>query len=104
MTRLREEKKTTPETSLKQGVKDYLALMHIFSYPIQQGLGSFPGLPDRVIHINGHVEYLELKTTIGKLSPAQITFEEQCQRDGIPYHVIRSLDDLIKIIGTKRKV
>ena len=41
------------EADLKQQVKDLLAIKHIFSFPILQALGSYPGLPDRVIHFRG---------------------------------------------------
>ncbi len=88
----------TEETALKGMVKEYLALKGIFSYPIQQGLGSYPGLPDRVLHWQGGVHYLEIKKPKGKLSISQQAFQEQCKQDGISYSVIRSLDDLIEIL------
>ena len=87
------------ETSLKGAVRDLLLALGIFNYPIRQGLGSYPGLPDRVMHRKGHVEYLEIKTLRGKLSSAQLAFQEQCRQDEIPYWVIRCVDDLIAIIG-----
>lgn len=86
------------ETEIKNQVKEYLAIKGIYSYPLTQGLGSQRGLPDRVMHRNGHVEYLEIKTPKGVMSIYQIMFKEQCEFDGIPYHVIRSLDDLMEIL------
>ncbi len=86
------------EADIKSMVKDYLAIRGIFSFPLLQGLGSRPGLPDRVIHINGHVEYLEIKKPAGKLSPYQVKFAEQCKLDGIPYHVIKSFADIEELI------
>lgn len=88
----------TLETSLKSVVKDYLTLKRIFSYPIMQGLGSEPGLPDRVMHFRNKVHYLEVKRLRGKLSSTQLEFQAQCWADGIPYHVIRSLEDLQTIV------
>ena len=88
----------TEETSLKSAVKDLLAIKGIFSFPIHQSLGSYPGLPDRVMHRNGRVEYIEVKREKGKLSSAQVVFQEQCHADGIPYHVVRNVDDIIRIV------
>ena len=86
------------ETDLKNLIKDYLNIRHIFNYHIQQGMGSYAGLPDRVMHYVG-VVYLEIKTPKGKLSPAQEKFQAQCAEDCIPYFVIRSLEDLQAIVG-----
>lgn len=93
----------TEETALKSAVKDVLLIKGIFSYPIQQSLGSYPGLPDRVMHRNGRVEYLEIKKPKGKQSPAQFAFQEQCEADGIPYHVVRTVDDIIRIVEERIK-
>ncbi len=87
------------ETDIKLQIKDLLGLKCIFSYPLTQGLGSYHGLPDRVIHYQGKVIYLEIKKSTGKLSEHQLAFQEQCNRDGIGYHVIHSLDELMEILG-----
>ncbi len=86
------------EADVKSVVKDYLDIKGVFHYALLQGLGAFKGLPDRVIHLNGHVEYLEIKKPAGKLSPYQIKFAEQCKLDGIPYHVIKSFADIEEVI------
>lgn len=88
----------TTETDLKNIVKDYLIIKGIFSYPLMQGLGCKPGLPDRVMHYKGRVHYLEIKTPKGKLSPNQLEFQEQCRQGRIKYHVIRSLEDIQEIV------
>ena len=82
------------ETDIKRIVIDYLDLMHISHYHNLQGLGCYPGLPDRVMHYRGRVHYLEIKTPAGKLSQHQQDFRDQCLIDGIGYHVIRSLEDI----------
>ncbi len=87
------------ETSLKSVVKDYLKLKSITCYPIMQGLGSYPGLPDMQMHFNGKIIDLELKTPTGKLSERQVAFQEQCVLDNVPYFVVRSLEDLRDIVG-----
>ena len=91
--------KQLTETHIKGQIRDFLAAMQIFSYPIMQGLGCYPGLPDRVIHFNGRVIYLEVKTTKGKLSDHQIAFQEQCEQDGIKYRVIRDLEGLQEVLN-----
>lgn len=82
------------ETDLKGQIKDLLAIKHIFSYPNLQGLGNYPGLPDRVLHVGGRVIYLEVKKPGQKLSLAQREFKEQCEFDRISYWVISSLEEL----------
>ena len=89
---------TTEETSLKSVIKEYLAIRGIFSYPVLQGIGSYRGLPDRVMHFDGRVHYLEIKKPRGRLSIYQEALKDQCKADEIPYHIIRSLEDLQEII------
>jgi len=91
------------ETHLKSQIKDYLALRRIFNFQITQGLGSYRGAPDRVMHLDGRVHYLEIKLPAGKMSDWQLAFQKQCEQDGIPYHIIRQLEDLDAIIDTPPK-
>ena len=86
------------ESHIKEQVKDYLAFKGIFNFPITQGLGSYRGAPDRVLHLNGRVVYLEIKTPTGKLSEYQERFEDQCYDDGISYWLIRSIEDLERLM------
>ena len=88
----------TEETDLKSIIKEYLLIKGVFSYPLLQGIGSYKGLPDRVMHTFGGVHYLEIKRPKGRLSPYQEAFKDQCKADEIPYHVIKSLEDLQEII------
>jgi len=87
------------ETELKGQIKDYLNIRGIFSFPITQGLGSYRGAPDRVMHFHNEVHYLEIKKPTGKMSPYQLAFQEQCIQDGVKYHIIKSLEDLMEVIG-----
>jgi hypothetical protein len=91
----------TEETDLKNAVKQYLDLKHIFNYHLLQGLGCYKGVPDRVMHYRGKVHYLEIKKPKGRLSLHQQAFAEQCAYDDIDYVVIRSLDDLIDYLEGK---
>ena len=87
-------KQPTPETRLKRACTRLMKQLGIFSYPVTQGLGCHPGLPDRVAHHQGRVIYLEFKAGKNRLSPHQKAFMWQCEADGVEYHVIRSVDDL----------
>ena len=89
----------TEETAIKSQVKDYLRLRGIFFYYNLQGVGAFKGLPDMAMHFEGQVHHLEIKKLKGVLSEHQQKFREQCELDGISYHVIRSLEDLMSIVG-----
>lgn len=82
------------ETQIKEQIIGYLKIRGIFNYHNLQGVGSYPGLPDRVMHVLGRVVYLEVKTAKGTLSDNQKKFQEQCLADGIDYWVVRSVEDL----------
>ena len=61
-------------------------------------MGLRHGVADIVIVWHGLAHFLELKTAIGKQSPAQVEFMENCDRLGIPYAVARSFEEAQKII------
>ena len=92
-------KKLTPESRLKKVCIHQMKRHNIFSYPVIQGLGCHPGLPDRVAHHDGHVTYLEFKAATGKLGLRQKEFKLQCKRDGISYHVVRKPEDIDRIFN-----
>lgn len=87
------------ENDIKHQVKDFLAIKHIFSFPILQGIGSWPGLPDRVLHVKGRVIYLEIKKPGGKMSPGQLAFQAQCIEDGIDYWCVSDIEALDELLG-----
>jgi len=68
------------ETDLKRTLKGYLDIKKIYNFPLTQGLGSHRGAPDRIMHFDGRVHYLEVKTPTGKLSAYQEAFRDQCAR------------------------
>ena len=90
------------ETDLKYTIKNYLDRIRIFSFPVTQGLGSYRGAPDRVMHYQGKVHYLEIKLPDGRMSDYQTAFQEQCKVENIPYHIIRSLEDLLGVLNEQR--
>ena len=60
--------------------------------------GLYPGVGDLIVWwTQGNrtvVGYLEVKTATGRQSDRQKRFEEKCAEKGIPYHVVRSVEDV----------
>ena len=86
------------ESDMKAQIKDYLAIKGIYNFPLVQGMGSHRGSPDRIMHYQSEVHYLEIKTEQGKMSDYQIAFQEQCKEDGIPYLIIRTIEELVDYV------
>ena len=86
------------ESDIKRQVKEYLNIMGWYNFPLTAGIGSFPGLPDRIAIKNGRTLYLEIKIPKGKLSEKQKIFQTNIEKFGGEYYVVRSLEDLIKIL------
>jgi len=59
--------------------------------------GSRAGLPDIIVLWNGFPVFLEVKTEKGKLSENQIEFKNDCEKQGIEYHVVKSLKDVMNV-------
>lgn len=58
-------------------------------------LGVRSGVADLLVHFGSRTAYFELKTKAGRQSKTQKDFERDCHQSGIPYYVIRSIDDFI---------
>jgi len=86
------------ERDVKSQTKSYLDLKGIDHFHILQGLGCYPGIPDRIMLYQGKTWMLEIKKPKGKLSPKQIDFQAMCERNGVPYVVVRSIEDLMEVI------
>ena len=56
------------------------------------------GFPDIVVLCEKGTVYLEIKRPGGKLSEDQIVFQKVCQKFNIPYYMITSVDELVKIL------
>lgn len=82
------------ENMIKAQIKDFLTLKHIFNFPLLQALGAYRGVPDRIIHYQNKVIYLEIKKPDGKMSQYQQEFQRQCNEDGIDYWVVSSIEEL----------
>lgn len=63
-------------------------------------MGLFPGVGDLIVwwHVKGkakaEVGYLEVKTKTGRQSDRQVHFQEKCEAEGIPYKVVRSVEEV----------
>ena len=57
-------------------------------------MGVLPGVSDLVIGYRGKMYCLELKNEKGKQSDRQKNFEQWCTDCGIPYVLVRSVDDV----------
>ncbi|MBA7583774.1 hypothetical protein ES708_25724 [subsurface metagenome] len=86
------------EGDIKNQIREYLDLMKWFSFPLVAGLGSYPGLPDRIAIKGGRVLFLEIKRPNGKLSEGQKLFQTNMENVGGEYYVVRSLEEIMKIL------
>ncbi len=86
------------ETHIKGQIKDYLAALNIFNWPVLQAMGHYKGAPDRIMHYRGRVVYLEIKQPGGKLSEHQERFQAQCAEDKIDYWVVKSTEELEELL------
>ena len=97
--KFRKLKDLITEKDIKLQVKDYLDIMGWYHFPLLQGIGSHPGLPDRIAIKNGRTIYIECKSPTGTQRPAQIEFERNITYQKGEYLLIDNLDELIKVIG-----
>lgn len=85
----------TPETAVKQQVKDYLRVKGVFNFHLMAGMAAYPGAPDRIAVKDGRCYAIECKAPRGKLSPHQEAFRGQWEDSGGIYIEARSIEDLI---------
>lgn len=65
-----------------------------------KGQGVLPGAPDLVIAHDGVIAFVEVKRPKGgRLSPAQIEFQEKCSEQRLPYGVVRGEGDLREFLN-----
>jgi len=86
------------ENDIKRQVKNYLDVKGFFHFHILQGLGAFRGIPDMIAVKAGRVIFLEIKKPGGKLSEHQQRFKETMGGAGGEYYVVRSLEEIMKIL------
>jgi hypothetical protein len=70
-------------------------------------MGLRPGVADLVVWwpaVGGvEVGYVEVKTETGKQSDRQRRFQERCEEAGVPYMVVRSIDDVKLELAVRRR-
>lgn len=63
--------------------------------------GTKKGFPDILVLKDGKCIGLEVKTNVGKQSKEQKEMEKLMKEHGADYYVVRSLDEVIEIVGVK---
>ena len=61
--------------------------------------GLYKGAADLLVVYKGWVGFVELKTEVGIQSPSQRQFEAHCIEAGIPYRLVRSLQEFQQLIA-----
>ncbi len=87
----------TPETQLKQSIKQYLTLKRIFWWYNLAGVGSYKGLPDLFAFHKNKLYAIEVKAPRGKLSKHQIDFLARIEEQGGIRVVAYKLEDVIEL-------
>ena len=87
------------ESVIQLHIKRYLQMKGWFVFKNHQSLGSHRGVADLYAIKNGINIWLEVKTATGKLSEDQKIFRDNITSCGGNYEVVRSLDDVIELIG-----
>ena len=87
----------TPETQIKQDIKDYLRKRGVFFYHNLACLGSYKGIPDIPAIYQGKVYQIEVKTPTGKLSSVQQDFRDKWQEQGGAL-IVGGLEQVVGVI------
>ncbi len=87
-------RRVTPETAVKQAVKQWLDLHGWRHWPNTAGMGVYPGLPDIEAIKDGRTVYIECKAPRGKLSVGQERFRDLIEECGGTYLVVYGIEDL----------
>lgn len=102
------------ENDIQNAICEYLALKKYFFWrqntaPTIQFNGgqaqfrrmpkyALRGVPDIIVVHKGKVIFLEVKRPKGKLSEYQYEFQQRCAVNDVDYHVVYSVDDVMKIL------
>ena len=95
------KKKPTPETLLKRDIKNLLRTLGIFNFPVLQGLGATPGIPDILGIYKGRFVGIECKAPGGKPSEHQKRFLEIIREQGGIAILAYSVSDVIEGLGVQ---
>ena len=86
------------EADILSHVRSYLRWAGWYVIRIQQGLGCHKGVSDLIAVKDGSVYFIEIKTEKGKMSAHQENFKVNIEERGCHYFVVRSLEDIERII------
>lgn len=108
------------ETQIQAAILEYLHLRKIMAWrcqaiaaPIRRGntiVGlrranpETIGIPDILGVIRGRLFAIEVKTSVGRPSPAQLEWKEKLERNGALWTIARSVDEAIAFIDKNFKV
>ena len=111
--------KRNTEAKIQAEIVEYLSGQGIFCHSVpNEGAGANkirtmrmitmglrPGTADLVVWFpHGVIGYLEVKTEIGQLSDNQRRFKKRCEENGVFYAVVRSVEDVQKILRAQRSI
>lgn len=74
---------------------------------ILRGLGVHAGFSDLIVISSGQVLFLEVKSAAGRLSGPQEAFRDAVQGQGLPWALVRSVDDVVaalRVHGFKTRI
>ncbi|MEG1365511.1 MAG: VRR-NUC domain-containing protein [Cetobacterium sp.] len=105
------------ETQIQSSIIDYLQILEnkgkiffqrVNNTPVYDPIGkkfrsmakgTKKGFPDILVLINGRTIGFEVKTATGKQSEDQKDIENKFKQHGQEYFVVRSLDEVIKVLA-----
>ena len=101
------------ESQIQAQIIEYLSLRGIYCHSVPNegagpnklrtmrliAQGMRPGVADLVVWFPwGRIGYLEVKTLSGRQSESQKRFQTRCEKEGIFYAVVRSVDEVEQLI------
>jgi hypothetical protein len=92
------QRRKQAESGLKRTIREFLQWNHWYVAMVQGGPFGTPGISDLIAVRGGRTLFLEVKTPTGTLSAAQIEFGGEVKTQGGEYYVVRSIEDVEKII------
>jgi hypothetical protein len=65
--------------------------------------GLLPGAPDLIVIGYNKVLFMEVKKPNGRQSSSQIIIQKMIEERGFEYHIVRSVEDALSIVGYAQK-
>lgn len=91
------------EADIKKIITDYLQLTGWLVIRMPPSIYSSKGIPDLYVLKGGRGIWLEVKSYRGKLTYEQAMFGRSIREHGGEWHLVMSLEDVIKIINKEVK-